>query len=137
MESKIKFSRFLEALDISKREFLVLCILFSMLFVAVLIKTFFDYHIGSRDIELLYKNPEEFQVQLDINRAEWYELTALPQIGEKRAKAIVEYRQNNRPFNSLEDLLDVKGINPAILEEIKTYITVGDADEKETLKISN
>ena len=120
----MKSFRVLEALDISRKEFLVLCILFSTLFAGILLKYFLDSHIGSEDIEILRQNPQELRSQLDINRAEWYELMALPQIGEKRARAIVEYRQKYGPFNSPEDLLKVKGVNPRVLEEIRGYLKV-------------
>jgi competence ComEA-like helix-hairpin-helix protein len=121
----MKSFRVLEALDVSKKEFLILCILFSILFIGILLKYFLDNHIGSKDIEILRDNPQELRLQLDINRADWHELMALPQIGEKRARAIVEYRQNYGPFNSPEGLLKVKGISPAVLEEIREYVKVG------------
>ncbi|HHT9120035.1 MAG TPA: ComEA family DNA-binding protein [Candidatus Hypogeohydataceae bacterium YC41] len=137
MEWKTRFDRVLETLDISTKEFLVLCILFSTLFAGILVKYFLDNHIGFKDIEILRQNPQELHLQLDINHAEWYELMALPQIGEKRARAIVEYRQNYGPFSGTEDLLKIKGINPGVLEEIRRYIKVGDIEEKEAWQNSN
>lgn len=120
----MKSFRVLEALDISRKEFLVLCILFSTLFAGILLKYFLDSHIGSEDIKILRQDPQEIRLQLDVNSAEWYELVALPKIGEKKAKAIVEYRQKYGPFSSPEDLLKVKGISPEVLEEIRGYLKV-------------
>ncbi|MCS6844906.1 MAG: helix-hairpin-helix domain-containing protein [Caldilineales bacterium] len=65
--------------------------------------------------------------RLDINRATAAELEALPAIGPKTAQAIVEYRQANGPFRSVEDLLKVKGIGEATLAKIRDLITVGPA----------
>ncbi len=133
----MKSFRVLEALDISRGEFLILCISFSALFAGILVKYFLDYHIGSKDIEILRQDPQELRLQLDINRAELHELMALPQIGEKRAEAIVEYRQKNGPFNSLEDLLKVKGINPGVLEEIRGYLKIGVSEGEATWQSTN
>jgi competence protein ComEA len=64
--------------------------------------------------------------KIDINRAEPWLLAALPGIGEVTAQAIVDYRDNNGPFNRIEDLLKVSGIGPATFEKIKDFITVSD-----------
>ncbi len=53
---------------------------------------------------------------VDINHATAEELTALPGIGPKKARAIVEYREANGPFAKPDDLLLVNGIGPATLE---------------------
>ncbi len=122
----MKLSKILEALELTRKEFIVLCVLFSTLLIGAFAKYFLDYHIGAKDIEILYHNPEELKFQIDINHAEWYELTMLPQIGEKRARAIIEYRDKYGPFGSPEDLLKVKGINPKVLNEIEGYIKFED-----------
>jgi competence protein ComEA len=64
--------------------------------------------------------------KIDINRAEPWLLEALPGIGEVLAQRIVDYRSQNGPFRMIEDLLNVSGIGPATLENIKDFITVLD-----------
>ena len=64
--------------------------------------------------------------KIDINRAEPWLLEALPGIGETRAKAIEDYREENGPFKRIEDLLQVEGIGEGTFEKIKDYITVSD-----------
>lgn len=64
-------------------------------------------------------------VKININTATVEELTILPGIGESSAKQIVEYRQNNGPFYSIDDLKKVKGVSHNRLKEIRKYITVG------------
>ena len=64
--------------------------------------------------------------KIDLNRAEPWLLEALPGIGETRAQAIVDYRDENDPFKRIEDLLQVKGIGEGTFEKIKDYITVSD-----------
>ncbi|GIV97142.1 MAG: hypothetical protein KatS3mg057_1799 [Herpetosiphonaceae bacterium] len=63
--------------------------------------------------------------KLNINTATTEELDALPQIGPTTAQRIVEYRTANGPFDQPEDLLQVKGIGPAVFEVISDLITVG------------
>jgi len=70
---------------------------------------------------------EEQPVQkVDLNRAESWLLEALPGIGEGRAQAIVDYRNENGPFERIEDVLQVEGIGEGTFEKIKDYITVSD-----------
>ena len=62
--------------------------------------------------------------QININRASVADLTRLPLVGEKRAKAIVAWRRKNGPFKEFEDLLGVQGIGATTLEQLKRYITL-------------
>ena len=62
--------------------------------------------------------------KIDINRAEAWLLDALPNIGPSRAQAIVDYREQNGPFRSTEEITKVEGIGTAIYEQIKSLITV-------------
>ena len=61
---------------------------------------------------------------LNVNTASATELEGLSGIGEVLAATIVEYRTQNGPFASVDDLLDVSGIGPATLDEIRDQITV-------------
>lgn len=61
--------------------------------------------------------------QININTAPALDLCRLPQIGEKRAQAIVEWREEHGPFQNTQDLMEVSGIGEGIFEQIKDYIT--------------
>jgi len=61
---------------------------------------------------------------ININSASATELELLSGIGEVLAATIVEYRNTNGPFASVEDLMDVSGIGPATLDEIRDQVTV-------------
>ena len=69
---------------------------------------------------------EQSPQKIDINRAEPWLLEALPGIGVVTAQNIVDYRVQNGPFRTIEELLQVSGIGPATFEKIRAYITVSD-----------
>jgi len=64
--------------------------------------------------------------KIDINRAETWLLEALPGIGKELAQRIVDYRSQNGPFRTIENLLKVSGIGQGTFDKIKDYITVSD-----------
>ena len=67
--------------------------------------------------------------QIDINSASLEELDELYGIGESKAKEII----NSRPFDCVDDLIDVNGIGETTLENIKKQglVCVGDEDIEE------
>ncbi len=62
------------------------------------------------------------QFRLDINEADWPEISQLPGIGETLARRIVESRAAEGPFSDLDQLQRVRGIGPRTLEEIRPYL---------------
>lgn len=64
---------------------------------------------------------QEMQV-VDINKADIETLALLKGVGEKRAKAIVAYRELHGGFNAVDDLLNVKGIGEQMLQHNKDRI---------------
>ncbi len=61
---------------------------------------------------------------VDLNTADEAALDALPGIGPATAKAIVAHRSEIGRFTSVDQLLDVRGIGPAKLEELRPLVTV-------------
>ncbi|MDW4581283.1 helix-hairpin-helix domain-containing protein [Staphylococcus saprophyticus] len=45
-------------------------------------------------------------------------------MGPTKAKAIIEYRQQHGPFESVEQLKDVNGIGAKTLEKIGSKLTI-------------
>ena len=62
--------------------------------------------------------------KININKATQTELETIPGIGPSTALKIIDYREENGKFNSIEDIKNVSGIGDAKYEKMKDYITV-------------
>lgn len=63
-------------------------------------------------------------VSIDLNAASAEELATLPGIGARLAERIVLFRDRNGPFASVDDLADVNGVSPRVLQELAPYVSV-------------
>lgn len=61
---------------------------------------------------------------LNLNRATVAELEALPGLGPVLAQRIVDYRAANGPFQSIDELAEVDGISPRMVEELRPLLVV-------------
>jgi competence protein ComEA len=61
---------------------------------------------------------------VNLNAADGPTLETIPGIGPVLATAILQHRDENGPFASVDALLDVSGIGPATLESIRPYVSV-------------
>jgi competence ComEA-like helix-hairpin-helix protein len=69
--------------------------------------------------------PPSARFVVDVNRAEMHELQALPEVGPSLSTKIIEYRQQQGGFNTLDDLLEVPGVGPRTLEQLRPMLTTG------------
>lgn len=60
---------------------------------------------------------------ININSASARDLERIPGIGPAMSQRIIE-RRRQRPFTSIEDLMDVKGIGQRTLEKMRPFISV-------------
>ncbi len=65
---------------------------------------------------------EEGSGLIDINRADVSALCEIPGIGESRAQAILDYREEHGDFRSVEELMQVPGIKEGIFARISPYV---------------
>ena len=68
--------------------------------------------------------PKQEEGLVNINSANETELQVLEGIGEKRAKNIVQYREQHGLFESIEEIKNISGIGNKTFEQIKSRITV-------------
>ena len=62
--------------------------------------------------------------KVNINTSTKEVLTSLSGIGEAKAQKIIDYRNENGLFKSIEDLKNVTGISEKLFEQIKEFITI-------------
>src|SRR5690606_36698330 len=86
---------------------------------------------GMHEIEIDRLTPLEYSYRLDPNDATWVELAQLDGVGEALAIRIVEDREANGPFRSIEDLDRVKGIGPKLLERLRPYLRIETRDPQD------
>ena len=75
---------------------------------------------------------------VDINKANIEELKQLKGIGEKKAADIIAYRKTHGAFKSVDELINVKGVGKAALEQNRNELSVsaGDENQEERLEES-
>lgn len=73
--------------------------------------------------ELFTKTEIEFG-KVNLNTATANQLQRLDSIGEKKASDIIAYREQNGPFKTIEDIMNVTGIGQKVFEKIKDDIEV-------------
>lgn len=86
-----------------------------------------------RNIVVAFLIPVVFSIahaaQVDINTADALTLAqSVNGIGPSKAQAIVDYRESNGPFATLDDLVKVQGIGFKTLNRIREFVIVGPAD---------
>ena len=83
-----------------------------------------DYTITvtHREIESVTPQPP---APVNINTASAEELEKLPGIGPALAERIIAYRETYGLFESVDDLINVKGIGESVLSELRDLASVG------------
>jgi len=79
---------------------------------------------ASSDVRSVKQINDKQSQRLDLNHATFEQLIELKGIGKAKAMAILQYRQNVGRFESVEQLLQVKGIGAKALNKIKPLVKV-------------
>jgi competence ComEA-like helix-hairpin-helix protein len=114
----------LKIFEFSRKEFLATLFLISTILIGTGIKYSIDQHWWLPKTEVVDTDPESIKLKIDLNRAEWYELIILPGIGEKKAKAIVGYRNETGDFKRIEQLCAVKGIGSKTVKRLRDLVFI-------------
>jgi len=68
---------------------------------------------------------DNLRTRINLNTASLDELDVLPGVGEVTARRIVEFREQNGPYRSIDDLIHVEGISARTIEEFRDQVTTG------------
>lgn len=74
--------------------------------------------------ELTEESAQEEKGLINLNTASKEQLMTLRGIGESKAEDIVNYREQQGGFRTLEELMQIPGIKEGVFEKIKDQITV-------------
>jgi competence ComEA-like helix-hairpin-helix protein len=61
---------------------------------------------------------------VNLNTASIEQLQLLPGVGEVRASAIVDARKKDGGFKSVDDLMEVRGVGPTLLDQLRPFVAV-------------
>ena len=74
--------------------------------------------------------------KVNVNTAAAAQLSLLPRVGPAVAERIIEYREANGGFKSLEDLMLVRGIGEKTFELLEPYVALaGETTLKEKVRV--
>jgi len=74
---------------------------------------------GSRPIDVEHLPDERYAYLVDVNRSTWVEWVQFEGIGETLARRIVEERERNGPYQTIDDLLRVPGLGARRLARLR------------------
>ena len=92
---------------------------------------------GLLPIEIDRLPERQLDFQLEINRATWVEWMQLEGVGDTLARRIVEDRETNGPFSSIDDVERVKGIGPKTIEKLRPWLRVEPTAENDPVDDSS
>lgn len=73
---------------------------------------------------VISKSQEDGESGVNINTAGLEELMTLPGIGESKAQAIIQYREEHGAFQNIEELTNISGIKSGVYEKIKELVRI-------------
>jgi competence ComEA-like helix-hairpin-helix protein len=116
----------LKIFEFSRKELLATFFLITTILIGTGFKYAIDQHWWLPETEVVDTDPESIKLKIDLNRAEWYELIILPGIGEKKARAIVEYRKMAGGFKTIEQLCGVNGIGEKTVKRFEDLVFINE-----------
>ena len=87
---------------------------------------YYVHSIGEEILEDVQANisGEQSDAKVNINTADQTLLETLPGIGPSKSQKILEYREKNGNFKSIEEIMNIAGIAEKTFENLKDLITI-------------
>lgn len=79
---------------------------------------------GMTEVEVERLPERVYDYRIDMNEATWVEWMQLPGIGQTLAQRIIEHREEHGPFESVDDLDEIRGIGPKTIEKLRPWLIV-------------
>jgi competence protein ComEA len=122
---------------LSRSDQLLVAILCAVTLVLIGIRQYRVQQWGRPPAAVIHPGDGRIGIVLEINTATWVEWIQLEGIGETLARRIVDDRETNGPFDSVDDLQRVRGIGPKTVERLRPWLkvdsaTAGEAADVET-----
>ncbi|EMG28540.1 DNA-binding protein, ComEA family [Listeria fleischmannii 1991] len=80
------------------------------------------FKIGETEIASNANTSNQKEQKINVNQASISDLQEVPGIGEAKAKAILDYREKEGLFQTIDDLKNVSGIGAKTVEKLKEYL---------------
>ena len=105
-------------------------LLFAGLFVAGISVVIIRQNMAGRDIEIIRAETDSSAYKINLNTASHSELMLLPGIGKTRAARLVAAREQNGPFQTMQQAREAAGISKAKWREVEATATLGENDKE-------
>ncbi|EIA20889.1 helix-hairpin-helix domain-containing protein [Listeria fleischmannii] len=80
------------------------------------------FKMGEAEIASHENTSNQKEQKINVNQASISDLQGVPGIGEAKAKAILDYREKEGLFQTIDDLKNVSGIGAKTVEKLKEYL---------------
>ena len=119
---KVRYTHLPES---KKREAVFICLSVAAVILCAALAFYFTVPLQDTAVQPLPDTAGlEQHMLVDLNTAGLSALCTLPGVGESRARAILEYREQNGPFARVEDAACVPGLTQAVVDSWKGQATV-------------
>ncbi|MCF2948420.1 ComEA family DNA-binding protein [Paraglaciecola aquimarina] len=84
----------------------------------------FSYPVFADPAKNKLTQSQKQMTKVNLNTTSLEQLVSLPGVGKKKAEAIIEYRTKNGKYQSVDDLMKVKGVGKKMLSKLKSQISI-------------